>query len=525
MVFRCLLSRSASSSLLVASETTAKMQRALYSSACCILSNAQRRQQTCCPKARYSTQPSHQVFEPLTKGRPVFRIHKPIHIIREPRDFYNEILQGIKAAKHRICLSSLYLGSEETELVACLDKALARNPSLRVHILLDCLRGTRTDKPGKSSALLLAPLVAKHGVERIRVSMYHTPALSGLSKRLWPQRYNETFGLQHIKLYMFDNQTIISGANLSRDYFTNRQDRYMKISDRALTDYFAQLVDTIGGFSFELKSADSDSGRYGLQMVGGFPDPSRDPQAFIRQANAAMAELLYSSEVKHALEDKISSSDTLVIPTVQMSQLGISQDESHMNEFFQLTSDYAQQHGCRNLMASAYFNFSDLHKKNVLASKSRWDLLVASPEANGFYTAKGISKYIPDMYSLIEYQFLKAARKRSRGDILIEEYLRDGWTFHGKGVWSYLDHKLPQLTMIGSPNYGYRSVYCDLEAQITLISGSEGSNNKALQRGLHQEALYLLSNSKMVDEDILKQRIRGSPLWLHALKPFILKKM
>ncbi|KAJ2228154.1 hypothetical protein IWW45_006728, partial [Coemansia sp. RSA 485] len=43
-------------------------------------------------KARYSTQSAHQVFEPLTKSRPVFRIRKPIRIIREPSDFYHEIL-------------------------------------------------------------------------------------------------------------------------------------------------------------------------------------------------------------------------------------------------------------------------------------------------------------------------------------------------------------------------------------------------------------------------------------------------
>ncbi|KAJ2369398.1 CDP-diacylglycerol--glycerol-3-phosphate 3-phosphatidyltransferase, partial [Coemansia sp. RSA 2607] len=368
-------------------------------------------------------------------------------------------------------------------------------------------------------------LVGKHGADRVRVSLYHTPALSGISKQLWPQRYNETFGLQHIKLYMFDDDTIISGANLSRDYFTNRQDRYMRIKDRALSDYFAQLVRAISRFSFELRNP-SKGTAYDLKMNGGFADPSREPQTFIRQANEVMAKLLYSAEVKHALEGEISPSDTLVIPTVQMNQLGITQDQAHMDEFFQITSKYGSLNGCRNLMASAYFNFSDFHKENVLSSRSRWDLLVASPSANGFYTAKGVSKYIPDMYSIIEYEFLRTARKRMRGDISVEEYARDGWTYHGKGVWCYLDDKLPQLTMIGSPNYGYRSMYCDLETQITLIPASDGSPaSRELQMSLHQEALFLLSHSKMVNEKELKQRIRGSPLWLHALKPFILKKM
>ena len=58
-----------------------------------------------------------------------------------------------------------------------------------------------------------------------RVSLYHTPLLRGALKALVPQRYNETLGLQHTKIFVFDDSVILSGANLSSDYFTNRQDR------------------------------------------------------------------------------------------------------------------------------------------------------------------------------------------------------------------------------------------------------------------------------------------------------------
>ena len=52
--------------------------------------------------------------------------------------------------------------------------------------------------------------------ESCSVSLYHTPSLRGLWKRLMPQRYNETIGLQHCKIYVFDDTFIISGANLSQ---------------------------------------------------------------------------------------------------------------------------------------------------------------------------------------------------------------------------------------------------------------------------------------------------------------------
>ncbi|KAJ2492173.1 CDP-diacylglycerol--glycerol-3-phosphate 3-phosphatidyltransferase [Coemansia sp. RSA 2050] len=459
-------------------------------------------------------QSAHQVFAGLTKNRPVYRITDPVEVIREPSVFYQGLLRGIALARHRIVLSSLYLGSDETELVSTLDRALAINQELCVDILLDCLRGTRSDSRGQSSATLLAPLVRKYGDQRVRIAMYHTPALNGISKRLWPQRYNETFGLQHIKAYVFDDELIVSGANLSREYFNNRQDRYIKIGSRGLAIYFVGLVRAIASFSFGL-------GQDGLlAMPVGVPDPSRDPREFVAVANAVLTGFLSRAQAENTIaSDDVDEADTLAIPTVQMSQLGITQDEEHMREFFHITDTFARLHGCRNLMASAYFNFSDFHKRNVLRSSSRWDLLVASPRANGFFTASGISRYIPDMYSIIEHEFLKSSG--GRPDIAVEEYYREGWTFHGKGVWCYLDQKLPQLTMIGSPNYGYRSIYCDLETQITLIPGTAGN----LQSDLHQEALSLLSYSEMVSEAGLRKRIRGSPLWLYGLKPLILKKM
>lgn len=50
-------------------------------------------------------------------------------------------------------------------------------------------------------------------------------------KRKLPVRWNEVVGVQHCKVYIFDDQLILSGANLSNTYFTVRQDRYLMLSD------------------------------------------------------------------------------------------------------------------------------------------------------------------------------------------------------------------------------------------------------------------------------------------------------
>ena len=45
---------------------------------------------------------------------------------------------------------------------------------------------------------------------------------SKTTRKVLPQRWNEIVGLQHCKVYIFDDSVIISGANLSSDYFTDR---------------------------------------------------------------------------------------------------------------------------------------------------------------------------------------------------------------------------------------------------------------------------------------------------------------
>lgn len=56
----------------------------------------------------------------------------------------------------------------------------------------------------------------------------------------------EVLGVHHIKAYVFDNDVMITGANLSHDYFTNRQDRYMIIRQSPLlANYFDDLLNTV----------------------------------------------------------------------------------------------------------------------------------------------------------------------------------------------------------------------------------------------------------------------------------------
>jgi CDP-diacylglycerol---glycerol-3-phosphate 3-phosphatidyltransferase len=92
----------------------------------------------------------------------------------------------------------------------------------------------------------------------------------------------------------------------------------------------------------------------------------------------------------------------------------------------------------------------------------------------------------------------------------LSEYERHGWTYHAKGLWYYLPNsKLPNLTVIGSSNYGERSVNRDLETQICLVT-----HNKALQTQLQDECNHLYKYGKTAEMAIVARPV---PRWVKAV--------
>ncbi|WFD33171.1 CDP-diacylglycerol--glycerol-3-phosphate 1-phosphatidyltransferase [Malassezia sp. CBS 17886] len=175
--------------------------------------------------------------------------------IETPRQFYGVLKNKIAQARHRIFISTLYIGKEERELVGYLRRALAQNPGLQLTLVMDAMRATRESPKGMSSASLLASL-ERLFPDQVDIRLYATPLLRPDSPkaRLVGKRFNEGFGLQHMKVYGFDDDVIMSGANLSRDYFTRRKDRYMLIrGQRMLADYMHSLVLLVCRFSFALR--------------------------------------------------------------------------------------------------------------------------------------------------------------------------------------------------------------------------------------------------------------------------------
>ncbi|KAI9103210.1 hypothetical protein DFS34DRAFT_607835 [Phlyctochytrium arcticum] len=446
-------------------------------------------------------------FKPISDLTPTFAVNgDTVHILDEPKEFYNALIEGIRTAKHRITLASLYLGSSEHALISALHSSLSTNPELKLTVLLDYFRGTRGDP---NSLTLLAPLIAEFG-DRVSVSLYHSPAVSEWTKSVVPQRFIEGFGLQHMKIYVFDDEVILSGANLNKDYFTNRQDRYMKFTQSApLSDYYHSLVQTISQFSYKVKCGPGI-----IQLLPPRTLPtSPNFKSEARESLHAFSQSWVSSTHHLQKQQQSKGEDTLILPMIQAGQLGIHQESQILSRLLQNPTSSSSTYGPDKQwlvsLSSGYLNFPQFLLDLITTSTAEYQILTAAPEANGFYRSAGVSRYLPGAYTYLEQLLIRyAGRKAQDGGVKVLEWKREQWTFHAKGIWmTPLGESTPVATLIGSSNYGYRSMYRDLEAQSLVIT-----SNPSLRDRLQTNLEYLFSYASVVDMTDLTTGERSVPM-------------
>ncbi|XP_075148150.1 phosphatidylglycerophosphate synthase 1 [Haematobia irritans] len=426
-----------------------------------------------------------------------------IHVINEPKHFYDTLIQRSATARERIVLASLYLGTGqmETNFVQTLRKSLQQQSSLKVNVLLDFARGTRGETNSKT---MLLPLVQDFG-EQVQFSLYHTPNLRGMTKRLVPARWNELLGLQHMKVYLFDDAVLISGANLSNDYFTNRQDRYILIEDKPLADFYAEFISRVQEFSLSVQKNSELGLHRNWRGVLPYEGTKED---FIKTAKKSIKDFMqqvYQRQMKACNETK--DADSWIFPLVEMGQIGIHHDSVVTKR---LLSNCIQDSKLK--LATGYFNLTQEYM-DTLTHKclAQCSILMAHPNANGFQGAKGPAGGIPAAYTLIAKSFYESLVHRKQDHrVNFFEYEKQGWTYHAKGLWYYLPQsKLPNLTLIGSSNFGERSVNRDLETQVCLVTA-----NASLSQSLQHENERLFSLSTTAEKQITTRPV---PRWVQAV--------
>ncbi|XP_004226539.2 CDP-diacylglycerol--glycerol-3-phosphate 3-phosphatidyltransferase, mitochondrial isoform X2 [Ciona intestinalis] len=487
-------------------------------------------------------------FDFMRGMSPCFHVNgNNIDVIEKPCDFYDALVLGANSAKSRIALAALYLGTGELEtlfvdsLRRALERRLAESELLELDVLLDYVRGQRGET---NSLTMLKPLVGFSN--KVCISLFRSPMFRGLWKRLLPARSNEILGLFHMKVFVFDNDVIISGANLSDQYFKNRQDRYYKIKgSKNLADYFQGIIKSISLFSYHLQTdgslvfspscaynPDLQPGLYDtelrnslLQFTGPYNIPKREnstPRStflapanfwnYIRQLGLNIKQIDKTNEedfVELHHHDDRDVEDTFIFPTIQLGCVNIRQDEEVTNMI--LASFPANSRAC---VTSGYFNVTDDVTAMIAGGAATFEIITASPGANGFLGSGGFSGYIPQVYCLLVKNFFEVLVKTGRScKVKLWEYCRKDWTYHAKGIWYYPPNALfPQLTAIGSSNFGMRSMQRDLEAQLYIVT-----YNEKLMKKMHKEKCLIMNEASLITNETLKEARYTVSAWVTSV--------
>lgn len=406
-----------------------------------------------------------------------------IDLLTTPSDFYSTLKCKISNANERVFLASLYLGKNEKDLVNCIDKALKKNSNLKVYILLDALRGTR-EAPNDCSAKLLS-ILARDYNNQVDIRFYQTPALTKIKTFIYPKRFVEGIGLQHMKIYGIDNELILSGANLSHDYFTNRQDRYYLFKSTKFTDYYFSIHQLISSLSFKLNYANT-SQMFTLK----WPKSNSVPRGIGKRAfldkTSALIQKFFNETGKQTNQDEqlVNTKEypTVVYPIAQFTPLfhkrkDFSTGKPSILKYLDGMTDIP---GISWIFTAGYFNMHPEIKTRILRIPAEsGTVITASPQANGFYKSKGISSNIPSAYLLLSRKFLQDCKNLNKDNICLKEWRRgtvnqpNGWSYHAKGIWissKDSDNDIPFATTIGSSNYTRRAYTLDLESDSIIIT-------------------------------------------------------
>ncbi|KAK2592118.1 CDP-diacylglycerol--glycerol-3-phosphate 3-phosphatidyltransferase [Conoideocrella luteorostrata] len=476
-------------------------------------SRVQRRAFSSAPGSAAATTPANglgigtlaPIVSELDRLAPSFDIRgEDVRVLRTPADFYETLKDRVRKAKRRIFLSTLYIGKSEKELIETLRDALRRNPQLKLSILTDCLRGTR-EAPEPSCASLLAPLVSEFSADRVEIRMYHTPNLTGLRKKYVPKRINEGWGLQHMKLYGVDDEIIMSGANLSTDYFTNRQDRYHLFSSKEVTDHFCKIHNGVGSFSFLVEPSQDPAGfTLTWPESNSAPNPIEEPESFINSSSSTLTQLVVPPAQQAPKSDLVN---TRVYMLGQFSQVMKPDHSTELPVVTHILEQLAlpQYRNSSWTFTAGYFNPAPSLTKLLIGSASTNNTVItAAPEANGFYKSRGVSGLLPDAYVLLARRFLDNINRSHRdGDITLKEWRLGtngqpgGWTYHAKGLWVTMPgHQNPSISIIGSSNYTKRSYSHDLEVGTLIVTKDE-----KLMKQLGDEQTWLQEHALKVTRD------------------------
>jgi CDP-diacylglycerol--glycerol-3-phosphate 3-phosphatidyltransferase len=188
-----------------------------------------------------------------------------------------------------------------------------------------------------------------------------------------------------------------------------------------LCNYLEILIDSIAEFSFKVNNK---SGRLEYLNANQLTHPFLgDLRHFRENFSLKIKEFLKTSTSQNQTNTTSDKTKAYVYPLLQINDAGVDMDQRVTRKLFENLPGKIS-------LAVGYFNLtSDYIESMVKRSSASYDLLVSSPEANGFFNSRGFSKHIPNIYSHLEEEFFKYySRNNQQERIKMFEYNRENWS-------------------------------------------------------------------------------------------------
>jgi CDP-diacylglycerol--glycerol-3-phosphate 3-phosphatidyltransferase len=261
--------------------------------------------------------------------------------------------------------------------------------------------------------------------------------------------------LQQFKMFKYDNRVKIpSGEKLDmKEYFDNLEKYNNNYRYRETTETLLEF--------------NSNKKEFLKYLIEENDEKSKDIK-FLKE---------FSDTTKKGDEDNIHNNDSrkvpmikplisqkvLIFPSFQFANINQLDDKEILTNL--ISSDLFS----RIRLSSGYINLSDFIL-NIWKDKDyAIQVVTSSPQANSFYKAGFLKKNIPYFYRRYEQMILNRLNNKiftkseedhfRKSSFSLNEFHRDNWTFHSKGLWFYEKGKeYPTMTVIGSSNYSKHSL-------------------------------------------------------------------
>lgn len=326
-----------------------------------------------------------------------------MEILRRPSEFYDVIRERCIKANHHIILAFLYIGDGDLEMriVEDLRRSLSIKRNLKVTLLFDFSRFSRKRTKTVDALEHLSSCYSS----QFSLLLLKMPQVSSFL----PHQINEITGVFHCKFGVFDDYVLLTGANLSHEYFTARQDRYMLFNckenyannqadlveaKKQFTPHiFHQFVDTLRPFCTASASA------IGECQASHSPDDFR----------VALGKV-FGDEALDFL------GHTVLVPLVQHAQMGVEEEAQCIKSVFDHLIPYntvKMQSSPNVLISSPYPSFTtsfvdavrrylakceEQSRGHSTAFFPSLSFITASTRSHGFTNGGGIKSLLPRLH-------------------------------------------------------------------------------------------------------------------------------